>query len=417
METESEESLSQLEPEDVEGPHFADDVVALEPGTEPKQGSLPFPVVGIGASAGGVEAYIELLAPLAPDTGMAFVLVPHLSADYESHLVEIIARHDRMPFSEIRHHLKTEINNVYIIPRNTRLTVSRGRFHLDARSPSDRLPIDHFFRSLAAHQKNRAIGVVLSGMDSDGALGLKAIKGEGGITIAQSPESAKYGEMPRQGIAADHVDLILPPIQIATELVRLGRQFAHPELIPAHEDIVPPAEEPHFTRILTLLRSVSGIDFQNYKPSTLRRRIGRRMLLKRSADIADYVQLLQTRSQELRELQEDFLISVTRFFRDPEVFDALKQELFPHLFEKRTPQQPVRVWVAGCSTGEEAYSLAICLIEYFSGLGIEPSIQVFGTDASEQSVEKARLGIYPESITAEVSPERLRRFVMQFDHS
>jgi two-component system CheB/CheR fusion protein len=416
METESQQFAGQLQAEGVEDPHFTDEVVATEPDTESKPGLLPFPVVGIGASAGGVEAYIELLVPLPPDTGMAFVLVPHLSADYESHLVEIIARHARMPVSEIRHHLRPQINHVYIIPRNARLLLSGGKFHLEPRSASDRLPIDHFFRSLGAHQKNRAIGVVLSGMDSDGALGLKAIKGEGGITMAQSPESAKYGEMPRQGIAADHVDLILPPAQIATELTRLGRQFAHPDVLPL-QDIVPPAEEPHFTRILTLLRGVSGIDFQNYKPSTLRRRIARRMLLKRSANIADYVQLLQTHSQELRDLQEDVLISVTRFFRDPDVFDALKQELFPRLFDNRMPEQPVRVWVAGCSTGEEAYSLAICLLEFFSGLAIDPPIQIFGTDASEQSVERARLGIYPESISAEISPERLRRFFVKFDHS
>ncbi|MGI9073191.1 MAG: CheR family methyltransferase [Bryobacteraceae bacterium] len=396
---------------------LTEDVIETPAGTESKSSLLPFPVVGIGASAGGVEAYVELVAALAPDTGMAFVLVPHLSADHESHLVEILARHTKMPVLEIRPDLRPEINQIHIIPKNTRLSLSRGRLHLNARLAGDRLPIDHFFRSLGGHQKNRAIGVVLSGMDSDGALGLKAIKGEGGITIAQSPDSAKFGEMPRQGIAADHVDLILPPAQIGAELNRLGRQFAHPDLLLPQESIVPPTEEPHFNRILTLLRGVSGIDFQNYKPSTLRRRIARRMLLKRSANIADYVQLLQTRPQELRDLQEDILISVTHFFRDPEVFEALKEKLFPRLFEGRVPEQPVRVWVAGCATGEEVYSLAICLIEFFSAQSIEPPIQIFGTDASQLSVEKARLGIYPESITAEVSPERLRRFFVKFDHS
>ncbi|MGI8959507.1 MAG: CheR family methyltransferase [Bryobacteraceae bacterium] len=417
MHTEPQDTPGQLQSEAVEDAKLTDVVVAAEPGTESKPGLLPFPVVGIGASAGGVEAYIALLAALAPDTGMAFVLVPHLSADHESHLIDILARHTRMPVSEIRPDLTPEINQIYIIPRNTRLILSQGKFHLDTRSSSDRLPIDYFFRSLGEHQKNRAIGVVLSGMDSDGALGLKAIKGEGGITIAQSPESAKFGEMPRQGIAADHVDLILPPAQIGLELARLARQFAHPELLPSKESIVPPAEEPHFTRILTLLRGVSGIDFQNYKPATLRRRIARRMLLKRCANIADYVQLLQTQPQELPDLQEDVLISVTHFFRDPEVFDALKQDLFPRLFESRKPEEPVRVWVAGCSSGEEVYSLAICLLEFFSTQPIDPPFQIFGTDASEQSVEKARLGIYPESITGEVSPERLRRFFVKVDHS
>jgi two-component system, chemotaxis family, CheB/CheR fusion protein len=417
MNTEPQDVSGQLQSEAVQDTNLADEVIAAESEAESKSDVLPFPVVGIGASAGGVEAYIELLAALSPDTGMAFVLVPHLSADHESHLVEILTRHTRMPVSEIRPDLTPEINQIYIIPNNARLSLSRCRFHLDTRLSSDRLPIDHFFRSLGAHQKNHAIGIVLSGMDSDGALGLKAIKGEGGITMAQSLESAKFGEMPRQGIATDHVDLVLPPAQIAAELGRLARQFAHHELLPLQQSIVLPAEEPHFTRTLTLLRGVSGIDFQNYKPTTLRRRLARRMLIKRCATIADYVQVLQTQPQELRALQEDVLISVTHFFRDPDVFDALQQELFPRLFETRLRQEPIRVWVAGCASGEEVYSLAICLLEFFSTQSIEPLIQIFGTDASDQSVEKARLGIYPESITAEVSPERLSRFFTKFDHS
>ncbi len=250
-------------------------------------------------------------------------------------------------------------------------------------------------------------------MDADGALGLKAIKGEGGITIVQSPESAKFGEMPRQGIAADHVDLIFPPAKIGLELAHLARRFSHPELLPLEEGDVPPKEESHFTRILTLLRGVSGIEFQNYKSTTLLRRIARRMLLKGSHTLGDYVELLQTEHQELRDLQEDVLISVTRFFRDPEVFNALKQDLFPRLFEDRRPEQPVRIWVAGCSSGEEVYSLAICLFEFFSNHSINAPIQIFGTDASEHSVEKARLGIYPETITAEVSARTLEPLLRQ----
>ena len=404
MNSEPQDVSGQLQSEAVQDTSLTDEVVATESDADSKSGLLPFPVVGIGASAGGVEAYIELIAALALDTGMAFVLVPHLSADHQSHLVDILARHTRMPVSEIRPNLTPEINQIYVIPNNARLSLSQGRFHLDTRLSSDRLPIDHFFRSLGAHQKNHAIGIVLSGMDSDGALGLKAIKGEGGITMAQSPESAKFGEMPRQGIAADHVDLVLPPAQIAAELVRLARQFTHHELLPSQPNIVLPTEEPHFTRILTLLRGVSGIDFQNYKPTTLRRRIARRMLLKRCANIADYVQLLQTQPQELRALQEDVLISVTHFFRDPDVFDALQQDLFPRLFESRVRQEPVRVWVAGCSSGEEVYSLAICLLEFFSTQSIEPVIQIFGTDASDQSVEKARLGIYPKALRLRFLP-------------
>jgi two-component system CheB/CheR fusion protein len=418
MNSESQASSEQLQSEaDAQDPQLTDVVVESEPSGGDRDGALPFPVVGIGASAGGVEAYIELLSELAPDTGMAFVLVPHLSADFETHLVEILARHTSMPVSEVRADLEPEINHVYIIPKNARLTIAERKFQLHARLSSDRLPIDHFFRSLGAHQKNRAIGVILSGMDADGALGLKAIKGEGGITIVQSPESAKFGEMPRQGIAADHVDLILPPGKIGLELAQLALRFSHPELLPLEEGDAPPKEGSHFTRILTLLRGVSGIEFQNYKSTTLLRRIARRMLLKGTHTLGDYVKLLQTQHQELSDLQEDVLINVTRFFRDPEVFDALKQDLFQRLFEGRRPQQPVRIWVAGCSSGEEVYSLAICLFEFFSNHSIDAPIQIFGTDASEHSVEKARLGIYPETITAEVSPERLNRFFVKFDHS
>lgn len=371
---------------------------------------LPFPVVGIGASAGGVEAYTQLLTALAPDTGMAFVLVPHLSAEHESHLVEILSRHASMPVSEARQGDEPQPNHVYIIPRAMRLTLSGGKFHLEDR-PAGRLPtIDHFFRSLAVEQKNRAVGVLLSGMDSDGALGLKAIKGEGGIAIVQNPESAQFTEMPRSGIAVDHVDLILPPPQIGLELARLARQFDRPDLVPLEEGQIEPSNEQHFTRILTLLRGVSGIDFRLYKPTTLRRRIARRMLVNKSETLGQYVQLLQSRPDELRDLQEDALINVTRFFRDPEVFDILASDIFPSLFEERLPEQQVRVWVPGCSSGEEVFSIAISLLEYFTSKPVEPTIQIFGTDVSEHSIEKARSGVYPQSIIADVSPERLRRF-------
>ncbi|MGA8030187.1 MAG: CheR family methyltransferase [Bryobacteraceae bacterium] len=374
------------------------------------QSQLPFPVVGIGASAGGVEAYTQLLTALAPDTGMAFVLVPHLSAEHESHLVEILARHSSMPVSQAGEGVQPQPNNVYVIPRATRLSLSDGKFHLEDRLPG-RLPtIDHFFRSLAAEQKNRAVGVLLSGMDSDGALGLKAIKGEGGIAIVQNPESAQFREMPRSGIAVDHVDLILPPPQIGLELTRLARQFDRPELAPLEQGEIEPKEEQYFTRILTLLRGVSGIDFRLYKATTLRRRIARRMLVNKSETLSQYVQLLQSRPEELRDLQEDALINVTRFFRDPDVFEVLAHDIFPRLFEQQLREQQARVWVPGCSSGEEAYSIAISLLEYFTGQPVEPAIQIFGTDVSEQSIEKARTGFYPQSIIADVSPERLHRF-------
>jgi two-component system CheB/CheR fusion protein len=257
--------------------------------------------------------------------------------------------------------------------------------------------------------------VVLSGTDSDGALGLKAIKGEGGITMVQSPESARFSEMPRSSISNDHVDRILPPAQLANELGQLGSQFRHPALRPLEDGAPQPGDEHQFSRIVNLLRSVSGVDFRLYKPTTIRRRIARRMLLHRSQTLGEYAGFLQGNPKELRELQEDALINVTRFFRDPPVFEALKQIILPRIFEEREPDQQVRIWVAGCSSGEEAYSIAISLLEYLTGQPFEPPIQIFGTDASDLNIQKARTGIYPESIAGEVSAERLRRFFVKVD--
>jgi len=292
-----------------------------------------------------------------------------------------------------------------------------GVFRLQPRQADDsRRSIDHFFRSLAADQRTNAIGVVLSGADGDGALGLKAIKGEGGIALVQKPETARFPEMPHQSILADHVDKILPPAGIASELAEIGDQFRKPAVRSLEENLSANGEEQSFTRILSLLRGVSGIDFRLYKPTTIRRRIARRMLLHRFASLTEYAAFLQENPQELGDLQEDALINVTRFFRDAPVFEALKQSILPRIFEGRKPQQQVRVWVAGCSTGEEVYSIAICMLEYLTGQPFEPPIQIFATDASDRNIQKARSGIFPEAIAGEVSPERLQRFFVKVDN-
>jgi two-component system, chemotaxis family, CheB/CheR fusion protein len=391
-------------------------VVADE--SEETDGSSPLPylVVGIGASAGGVEAYIELFRSLAPDTGMAFVVVPHLLATQKSHLVDILQRFTSMPVEEIIDGTQPEPNHVYIIPPNTRVRIEKGILRLDTRAV-DRVPrpIDYFFRSLGADQKSRAIGVVLSGTDADGALGLKAIKGEGGVAIVQSPESARFSEMPLSSISIDHVDRILPPGQIATELARIAERIQEPVLRTFEAGAPPPTEEQQFYRILNVMRGASGIDFRLYKPSTIRRRIARRMLLHPVRSMAEYASLVQADPKELQELLEDALIDVTRFFRDSSVFEALKQSIFPNIFQHREPDQQVRIWVPGCSSGEEAYSIAMVLLEYLSGKSFEPPVQIFATDASETNIQKARAGIFPESIVSEVSPERLWRFFVKID--
>ena len=233
--------------------------------------------------------------------------------------------------------------------------------------------------------------------------------------MVQSPESAAHANMPRSSIAADHVDLVLPPGEIAIELGRIAHQFARPEVRLLEQGYVPEGEEQAYQRIIQSLRSLSGLEVRQYKPETIRRRIARRMLLLRKETLAEYFRFLQVRSDELRALQEDVLINVTRFFRDPEFWDSLQTHVLPAVFQERRVERPVRVWCAGCSTGEEAYSLAITLIEYASRNGLDTPIQIFGTDASDRSIEMSRIGIYPETIATDVSPERLSRFFVSTD--
>jgi two-component system, chemotaxis family, CheB/CheR fusion protein len=402
-----------------EEPLVLEPAIIVSDGTEEEtegNAALPYLVVGIGASAGGVEAYIELFGSLASQTGMAFVVIPHLLATQKSHLVDILSRNTSMPVEEIIDGTRPEPDHVYILPPNMRVRLEKGVLHLDNRSP-DRIPrpIDHFFRSLATDQKTRSVGVVLSGTDADGALGLKAIKGEGGIAIVQSPESARFAEMPLSSISIDHVDRILPPSQIAYELALLSQRFREPVLRTLEAGAPQPDQEHQFFRILTLLRSISGIDFRLYKPSTIRRRIARRMLLHPIHNMSEYADLLQGDPKELRDLLEDTLIDVTRFFRDAAVFEALKRTVLPRIFEDREPDQQVRIWVPGCSSGEEAYSMAMIVLEHLTGQPFEPPIQIFGTDASESNIQRARIGLFPESIAGEVSPERLRRFFVKVD--
>ena len=378
---------------------------------------LPFFLVGIGASAGGVEAYIDLFTNLPPDTGMSFVVVPHLAPDQKSQLVSILASKTAMPVAELESDLEPQPNHVYVLAPNTVLTMANGRLHVEPRPSGPRhwKPIDIFFRSLAADQKNHAVGVILSGTASDGAIGLKTIKGEGGIAIVQEPDSARFPGMPINSINADHVDMIVPPVQIGFELAQLARQFENPNVAglkdgePSHDSTYA------FNRILRMLRDVSGLDFRLYKQNTVRRRVARRLMLRKFGTLSDYAKFLQGNSQELTDLHEDLLINVTQFFRNPEVFEALTHDILPRIFDGRPHDQQIRLWVAACSTGEEVYSIAMCLVEYLAERNLEPPIQIFGTDASERSIETARMGIYPESISSDLSPERLKRFFTHVD--
>jgi PAS domain S-box-containing protein len=375
-----------------------------------------FPTVGIGASAGGLEAFRELLKNLPADTGMAFVLVQHLDPKHESMLTGLIAKATTMPVSEVEQGMRVEPNHVYVIPPNTHMTISRAILALAPRSeaPGQHRPVDHFLTSLAEDRGSRAIGVILSGTASDGTLGLKAIKAEGGITFAQN-ETAKYDGMPRSAIGSGHVDFILSPERIARELAKIGR---HPYVVPIQTleaQTLPKEGGDNLKRIFRLLLRSRGVDFTYYKHSTIERRIARRMLLRKIEHWEDYVQYLEENPVEVETLFDDMLITLTGFFRDPGAFGALKQKVVPPVTKDRSPERPIRVWVPGCATGEEAYSIAMCLLESLGDTGSNIPIQVFGTDISEKAIEKARSGIYAKNIAEDVSLQRLRRFFVKVD--
>ncbi len=371
-----------------------------------------FPVVGVAASAGGLEAFTQLLSHLPADTGMAFVLIQHLSPDHESLLTEILARATTMVVKKVENGMKVEPNQVYVIPPNTKMILLAGLLELSPREKvfGKYMPGDAFFASLAADRGHKAIAVVLSGGDGDGSLGIRAIKEAGGVTFAQGENTAKFDSMPNSAIATGDVDFVLPPDKIAEELVNLSQNpllaSALPLLMTA-ESLPPPDA---LVKIFGLLRSTTGVDFSHYKSKTIDRRIQRRMLLCKLEQLADYATYLQDNPTEIKALYEEILIHVTSFFRDPEAFEQLKAKVFHTISQNKSAEFPIRIWVAGCSTGEEVYSIAICLLEFLEQRVTQPPIQIFATDISDLAIDKARLGIYTENQMVEVSAERRRRF-------
>ena len=381
-----------------------------------------FLIAGVGASAGGLEAFRQLLQNLPSDTGMAFVLVQHLDPAHPSALTQLLSKATSMPVSEVTNLLRVKPDHVYIIAPNTAMAIDRGILKLQPRRPGPvgHRPIDFFFESLARDQRERAIGIILSGTASDGTIGLEAIKAEGGFTFAQDA-SAKYDSMPRSAVAAGCVDLVLSPEMIARELARISR---HPYVAtqPASQpdpglasrkeegtDLIRPLPGPSaFKKILLILRNHCGIDFSLYKVNTIHRRINRRIVLNKLTTLDDYAHFLRGNPAELNALFSDVLINVTGFFRNPEVFEVLKRSVFPALAKERS--RPLRVWVAGCSTGQEAYSIAMAYLEYSERNPRAPGMQLFATDLHERMLEKARSGLYPKTTVEDVSSARLRRF-------
>lgn len=417
----------------------------------------PFPIAGIGASAGGLEAFTELLKALPIDTGMAFVLVQHLDPVHESALTQLLGRATAMPVCEIEHNLRVLPNHVYVIPPNKNLSIDEGVLKLAPRTKTGGAArsIDHFLQSLADDQHERAIGVILSGTASDGTLGLEAIKAEGGITFAQD-DSAKFDSMPHSAVAAGCVDFVLAPKDIAHELARIAR---HPYILNvakaapvlhseaeresdqrggpdsalasggkgtprtgstrARQEAAATPDDGQakdlndgFKQILVLLRNHCGVDFSLYKSNTIQRRIQRRVILNKIDTLKVYAEFLRGNVPELDALYSDVLISVTSFFRNPEAFEMLQRKVFPKII-KAQGNEPVRIWTVGCSTGQEAYSIAMAFMEACDHVAHAPTLQIFATDLNEVLLDKARHGLYGKSLAEDLSPERLRRFFVE----
>ena len=410
-----------------------------------------FPIVGIGASAGGLEAFTQLLGALPLDTGMGFVLVQHLDPEHDSALTQILSRATSLPVREIENNDTVLPDHVYVIPRDKNLRIVDGVLKMEPR-PKTRTPhrpIDTFFESLALDRRERAVGIVLSGTATDGTLGLEAIKAEGGITFAQD-HSAKHDSMPRSAVASGSVDVVLSPAEIAKELARYAkhpfvagqwpltlkesgrptspggdrvtsttRRSTEKSSATSDGDIASDEgpgrnEDEAYRKVLQLLRNHSGVDFWLYRSSTIQRRIARRVVLSGQSTVSDYAAFLRGNAKELETLYSDVLISVTSFFRNLETFEVLETKVLPELL-KEPSDQPLRCWVLGCSTGQEAYSLAMALVEAAEKVPRMRKLQIFATDLNEALLNKARHGLYAKNLVEDISPQRLRRFFDEED--
>ena len=377
-----------------------------------------FPVVAIGASAGGLEAMMELLKYLPADTGMAFIYVQHLSPDHKSMLTEILSKKTSMIVQDIDDMDKIKPNNVFVIPHNKGIEVTDGHIKLIPRSESSAaISIDILFSSLAEAQKERVIGIILSGSASDGTVGMKTIKEEGGLTFVQD-DTAKFTSMPHSAIAAGVVDFILSPKDIALELTRLSKHPLIKNIVlkNGEEDIID-NRNPELKTILNQLHRVTGVDFSAYKMSTIKRRIIRRMLLYKITALKEYAKLLLQKKEEIDILYQDLLINVTSFFRDTDTHKYLKESLFPKLLKRKKTGESLRIWVPACATGEEAYSIAMMLLEIQGSQTTKAPVQIFATDLSEKAISKARIGVFTKQELETVSPKRIQRFFTKAEGS
>jgi two-component system CheB/CheR fusion protein len=372
-----------------------------------RQTEIAARVVAVGASAGGLDAFIDLLSAIPARTGLSFVFIQHLNPRHESMLAGILTRAAKIPVQQVTDGMRIERDHVYVIPPDREMTISEGILRLAPRTLEiPHRPLDNFFRSLADDQESRAIGVVLSGADADGSVGLQAIRDAGGITFAQDTESAKFDVMPRA--AASAADLVMPPREIGQQLVRIAQQY---DLPATEEDVVPKVGEDAegFERILQLVRQHYQTDFRQFKQASVQRRVLRRVLLGGFAGLTSYAEFLEVNPLDLDSLYRDLLIGVTSFFREPKQYEALKTNVFPELVKKGA-SDTIRIWVAGCSTGEEVYSLAISLLEFLDERADAPKVLIYGTDINEKALERARTAVYSERVIANVTPAQLKRF-------
>ncbi len=371
-----------------------------------------FPIIGLGASAGGLEAFEQFFRNVPAGSGMAFILVSHLDPGHVSMLSEILQRVSTMPVIEVKDQMKVEANHVYVIPPNSDMSIFNGvlQIGIPELNRGMRMPIDFFLRSLADEQAERSIGVILSGNGSDGTLGLRAILGAGGVSFIQDPSTAKYDGMPRSAIQSELATYVLPVEKIPEQIIKYVREFIRTDVSPI--PLIPSVQNA-FAKIFVTLRAKTGHDFSLYKQSTIRRRIERRMAVHNLDSHEAYARFLDGNPAEVHLLFKELLINVTSFFRDKEAFIALKEEALPPLFSNKLEDHIFRIWVAGCATGEEAYSIAMLFREYMDEINREYKVQIYSTDIDEDAIAIARAGIYPANISIDITPDRIRRFFIK----
>lgn len=372
-------------------------------------------VAGIGASAGGFEALEQFFMAMPPDNDMAFVVVQHLSPGHKSLMAELLSKHTPMHIEQASDGMSVHANCIYLIPPGKIMTIAQGRLHLASKgeTQAENYPIDIFLHSLAEDAGERAIAIILSGTGSDGTRGIRSVKEQGGMLMVQDAASAKFDGMPASAIATGLVDYVLPPSAMPEEL---QRYMKHPFVASQREGLEGQnSDDTQFARIFSVLKTHTGIDFSWYKINTVSRRIERRLSVNQIDTLADYVTYLHQNPNEVSVLYKELLIGVTRFFRDPEAFRLLQENIIPKIFSKKRPRAPVRVWVAGCSTGEEAYSMAILFNDYIVANSLQHEVKIFATDVDEQALDFASAGVYPESVAADMSAAQFRNYFMKKD--